>query len=182
MVKTKAEIRKEMLGKRNAISKGESTEKSSVIRQKLFALQEVKQAKVIAFYLTKGSEVETGSMVDQAKKEGKKVLVPVAKEDIELVEFLSWEELALGKFDILEPTRKIRHDKADVVVTPGIAFDKQCHRIGYGKGYYDKLFKKINTIRIGIAFDFQVIESVPANENDEKLDMVITEKRTIRKY
>ncbi len=179
---SKAALRKEMLVKRDFLSKAERKEKSRLIREKLSALNEFKTAKTIAFYLSKGSEVETNEMIREALKQGKEILVPITKGDeLELVKFTTFDDLVAGKFGVPEPKTKIVvNHQPDVVIIPGLAFDLDLHRLGYGKGYYDRALKKIPTaIRIGICFDFQIVEKIPRHEHDEKLHKIISEKRIL---
>lgn len=180
-LKTKNELRKEMIYARDAISESEKKEKSEVIKDKLFSLDEIKNAECIAFYISKGSEVETIDMIIEAIGLGKEIVVPHTNEEIELVKFTSFEDLAPAKFGILEPKTKIKNKSMpDVIIIPGLAFDLDMHRLGYGKGHYDMLLKKINAKRIGICFDFQIVEKIPKHEHDQRLDIIITEKRILR--
>jgi 5-formyltetrahydrofolate cyclo-ligase len=102
---------------------------------------------------------------------------------IHLHQITDLNELQIGKFNIKEPCthhKVIPQKDVDLIITPGIAFDKKGHRIGYGKGYFDRLFKTSNAYKIALAYDFQIIENVPAEKHDKKVDMIITEKRTIK--
>jgi 5-formyltetrahydrofolate cyclo-ligase len=182
VAQSKALMRKQMLWMRDALSEAEKKEKSAAIKEKLFALDEFKKARVIAFYISKGSEVDTFGMIADALKEGKEILVPVTNDEIEFVKFTSFDDLAPAKFNVLEPKTKIPAEKQpDIVILPGLAFDLGLHRLGYGKGYYDKILKKLpNAIRIGICFDFQIVDNIPKHEHDERLHMIISEKRIIR--
>lgn len=178
---SKAELRKEMLAKRGAISESERKEKGKIIMEKLFELEQFKSSRCIAFYISKGSEVATHEMIKEAIALGKEVFVPHTDHEIELVKFTSFEDLAPARFGILEPKTKIKSEKApDIIVIPGLAFDLDLHRLGYGKGHYDKLLKTLNSIRIGICFDCQIVEKIPRHEHDERLDMVVSENRVLR--
>lgn len=207
IAKSKTILRKELLAARNSLSEAERKEKSEIIRNRLFSLEEFKNAKTIAFYLSKGSEVETFGMIETALKQGKKILVPVmhskvvvsatidhfddgsfcivdeVKEDVlELVEFTSFDDLVAGRFGVPEPKTKIVADhQPDTVIIPGLAFDLDLHRLGYGKGYYDRALKKIPiAVRIGICFDLQIVEKIPRHEHDERLHVTLSEKRVLR--
>ena len=181
MTVTKDQLRKEMAEKRNSLAATEIIEKSEEIRQRLFNLEEFKSAKCIAFYLSKGSEVNTSEMIREALSIGKEVLVPVTNEEIELMKFTSFGDLAPAKFGIPEPKTKIKPEKEpDAIIVPGLAFDLDLHRLGYGKGYYDKLLKNSSAKRIGICFDVQIVEKIPRHEHDQKLDMIITEKKILK--
>lgn len=180
MAESKALLRMEMLRKRDALSESEIKEKSAAIAEKLFVLPQFKVAKTVAFYLSKGSEVKTYGMIEKALKEGKEILVPVTNEEITLVQFTSFDDLVPARFGVPEPKTKIIAKKEpDVVLLPGLAFDLDLHRLGYGRGYYDRLLKKIGAVRIGICFDLQVVDVIPHHEHDEKLDIVISERRTL---
>ena len=177
----KKPLRKQMLDKRNALNQEEIKEKSKAAGKLLFSLEEMKEAKIVAFYLPKGSELDTNNMIESALKQGKRVLVPVTNEGITMVEFESFDSLVKGKYGILEPKeRKTIKEHPDVIVVPGIAFGLCMHRIGYGKGYYDMYLRFSPAFRVGICFDFQVLEKLPSHENDERMDNIITEKRIIR--
>lgn len=179
---SKAALRKEMQRKREDTSETERKEKSAKIMGILFALDEYKTANTIAFYLSKGSEVETSEMIAEAIEQGKEILVPITSEEIEFVKFTSFDELAPAKFDVPEPKTKIRSaQELDVVIVPGLAFDLDLHRLGYGKGYYDRALNKLpNAVRIGICFDFQIVEKIPRHGHDERLHLTISEKRVLR--
>ena len=84
-----------------------------------------------------------------------------------------------GKFGILEPTSKVSLVDPDLVVVPGLAFDLHLHRLGYGKGYYDRFLKSTSSYKIGICFDFQIVEKIPNESHDQKMDEVISEKRIL---
>ncbi|MEM2909421.1 MAG: 5-formyltetrahydrofolate cyclo-ligase [Candidatus Bilamarchaeaceae archaeon] len=175
----KSDIRKRMLKRRDALSEDERIELSSRIADLLFKQPVIIRARTIAFYLPKGSEVRTEEMIERAVKEDKEVLVPVTNDEITMVRFLGFDKLQNGRFGILEPVEKIKGNEPDVVIVPGVAFGLCMHRIGYGKGYYDKYLKTTKAYRIGICYDFQVIEKLPNHTHDEPMDLIITDKRTI---
>ena len=166
-----------MLEKRNKLSKEESLSHSRKIMQNLFSTERFKQAKVIGFYMATGSEVPTIEMIHETIKLGKKVAVPVTNEDIEFCEFS--DDLVKGKFGILEPRERIPL-QPDIVIVPGIAFGRCMHRLGYGKGYYDKYLKRTHAHRMGICFDFQVFEELPRHEDDVPMNEIVTEERIIK--
>ena len=90
-------------------------------------------------------------------------------------------DLHENSFGMFEPadSKKVDSEKIDVFVVPGIAFDKKGHRIGWGKGFYDKFFgaNKTKGKKIGLAFDFQIVEKIPFEQFDVKMDLIVTEKR-----
>jgi len=124
-------------------------------------------------------------MLDEAVKNGKKVVVPYieneAKEIVPSALKGTIEDLELGPYGILQP-RKETHpeefplEKIDLVIVPGVAFDEQNNRLGRGKGYYDRFLKRLpqGTTTIGLCFDFQIINYLPQESHDFPVSEVIT--------
>lgn len=180
--KKKAELRKQMLEQRNAIPEEERAERAVAIMKRLFSEPHFEQATTVALYMSIGSEVGTREMVRKATEMKKEVCLPVVADDhhIELYRFDSFDGLRKGRFGILEPgKRKPPSKEPDVIVLPGVAFGLCMHRLGYGKGYYDRLLARLPTYRIGICFDFQLVENLPKHEDDQRMHKIITEKREI---
>jgi len=178
----KNDIREHILEKKKRLDKEEVVEKGNIVKEKLFSLEEYKKAKTVMFFVSFGKEIYTHDMVDEALKH-KKVIVPKIVE-FELFPCVinDFSEMQPGKYRILEPVDMHRIDPAgiDVVLVPGIAFDKRGYRIGFGKGYYDSFLKGLNALKIGLCMDFQIIDKIPNDEWDVKMDMVVSEKRIIR--
>lgn len=176
----KRKLRKDILEKRNSLKKKEIVKKSDIIKEKLFSSGEFKLAKTICFFVSFNSEVDTHGMIKEAIKQGKTICVPIATDHTLILSKINkFEDLDKeNKYGILEPSKrnKINKKDVDIIIVPGTVFDKEGHRIGYGKGYYDGLLKKYKGLSIGICFDLQVVDKVPRNAWDEKLDKVITEK------
>ena len=145
--------------------------KSSLIKHKLFSSKEYKKAKTILFYSSFDGEVDTAEILREALKTGKHVALPVILEDqkmlIPSVVFDLDKELGIGPYGITQPKknylRPIDLSNLELVIVPGVAFDKKGNRLGRGKGYYDRFLKKLpsNTPTIGLAFDFQIVEHLP---------------------
>jgi len=185
----KRALKHEIFEKRRALSKDDVKEKSLKIRENLFSLEEFKKAKNILFYVSFKNEVGTHKMIKEliAKKE-KTVIVPYVMGDnpiLQLSELKNFDWLEVKTFGVLEPKelyiREFNHEKVDLVIVPGIVFDKQGHRIGYGHGYYDKFLKKLgkNVKKIGLAFELQVVDEIPKEEHDVPVDCMVTEERVI---
>jgi 5-formyltetrahydrofolate cyclo-ligase len=175
----KHSLRKDMLAKRDSISGEERLTASRMIMQELFSRPKFQEAKVIGFYLAKGSEVDTSEMIKETLKMGKEVAVPVTNHMIEFCRFTSFDDLAKGKFGILEPKHRTPATP-DLIIVPGVVFGRCMHRIGYGKGYYDSHLAGSSAYRIGICYDFQVMGELPKHEKDIPMDEILTEKRIIR--
>ena len=178
----KNQLKESILEKRDSLSEEEILEKSSQIKNKLFNLKHYKNSKTIMFFVSFKNEVDTHNIVREALK-NKTVVVPkVAHHEIEPSVIIDFDNLVSGKFGILEPieTMKIANKNIDLVLVPGIVFDKEGHRIGYGFGFYDKFLAKVpKAIKIGLAFDFQVVDKIPAEMHDVPVDLIVTEKRVV---
>jgi 5-formyltetrahydrofolate cyclo-ligase len=185
----KRDIRKEILKKRDEISPDVKLVKNALIKERLFTLPEFISAKTVFFYASFRSEVETLSMIKESLKMGKSVVLPrVDKEKhrLRLYEIKDGSELSPGYMGIPEPSlrdeRLVNLDDIDVVIIPGAAFDYSGNRLGYGGGYYDILLseskKKIPII--ALAYEEQLVDSIPSETHDVKVDMIVTDKRVIK--
>ena len=186
----KQTLKSGILEKRKSLSKREIDEKSRVIKEKLFSLNEFKDAKNIMFYVSFNNEVDTINIIKGLlDKNEKKVIVPFVEKGnpvLQLSEIKDFNDLEPKTFGILEPREnKIKNfdiGKLDLAIVPGIAFDKKGHRIGYGYGYYDRLLEKLNKniIKIGLCYEFQLIDKIPKQKHDIPMDIIITEKRIVK--
>ena len=164
------------------------TSKSLKISKRLRSLAVYKKAKVVMFFITHGSEVITKTMVANAWKEGKITAAPVVNEKETTMcaaKFSSFKKsLKKGAYGILEPDLNkcacVAEKDISLVLVPAVSFDSCGHRIGYGKGYYDKWLKSIPIARrVGLSYDFQVTDKLPFTKNDLKVSKVLTEKRIV---
>ncbi len=180
----KTQMRQEYLIKRKKLTDKEKEEKSKEIQKKLFSADAYKNAKTVMFYISLDDEVITSEMIINALKD-KKVLVPrtILKDKcMEAVEITKKTEFKENKLKIPEPVdgKIFSKEKIDLVIIPAVAFDFWGHRIGYGQGYYDRFCKGMKSTKIGLAYDVQLTEKIPAESHDVKADLVITEKRTLK--
>jgi 5-formyltetrahydrofolate cyclo-ligase len=178
----KAKIRAQMLKKRDEISEEERAQKNISIMKRLLEEEHFLRARTVALYMSKGSEVETQEILLKVKEEGKEICLPVvvSADHLELYCFESFEDLQKGKFGVLEPKgRKPPSREPDIIIIPGVSFGLCMHRLGYGKGYYDRLLARLPSYRIGICFDFQLVDNLPKHEDDQRMHKIITEKREI---
>jgi 5-formyltetrahydrofolate cyclo-ligase len=185
----KATIRKEILEKRKSQDPEIRAAQSRSIIRTLLNHKEFQKADKILIYLSKDGEVGTDNLLGRAFELGKRVCVSVVdRENEELrVSELPGPDISfrLGSFGVREPAEEdlnfVPPDQIDLVVAPGLAFDRRGGRIGYGKGYYDRLLSRLGSHvpRIALAFDFQVLDAVPQDENDIRVDAIITEKSTM---
>ena len=139
-----------------------------------------RQADSFAIYHALPDEVQTADFIEKwyTKKE---VLLPVIKgDDIVLQPYMGKDSLSVGSFGILEPTQQKtdipKQKTPEIIIIPGIAFDKEYNRLGRGKGYYDRLLPHLSIPKIGLCFNFQFIRSVPSTPFDTKMDIIVTDK------
>ncbi|MBL7157525.1 MAG: 5-formyltetrahydrofolate cyclo-ligase [Candidatus Omnitrophica bacterium] len=182
MHKTKEKVRKEILGKLNRQDREKALKMSEIIKKRFFSLPEFKKAKFVMFYASKDDEVNTDGMIDEALRMGKKVALPrcTSPEAIVPKEIINRHtDLEKGTYGIRQPKKgkkSIQPDQIDLFVVPGVAFDKKKRRLGRGKGYYDRFLKKLarDKISIGLAFDFQIVDSLPEDSHDIPVSKIIT--------
>lgn len=188
----KDQVRKQYLAIRNKLGKNEVIDLSERICKKLCQLDIILNANNIMCYVSFGNEVHTHELIKKWLTEGKQVSVPCVVNDekhancMHAVKINSFDELKVsGKYGILEPPlldcNILNPDMIDVVIVPGCAFDINKNRMGFGAGYYDRYMGNVssNCKKVGICFDFQVIDKIPVDEYDVPLDMLVTEKRII---
>ncbi len=182
----KQEVRKKLLMLRKNLSKNEVLEKSEKIKYRLFKMSEFTQASTILFYVSYDNEVYTYEMIKESIANKKKVVVPftdIANKRIVPSKLDNWDDLKPGAYNILElnkeKIKEISISELDLIIVPGVGFDKHGHRIGHGKGYYDNLLKNSEKLTIGLAFEFQIIENIPIEKHDVSIKKIVTEKRVI---
>ena len=186
MINNKNELRKKFLALRNAQDSATLEKSSEIIIKNLYETEEYKKAQTIMVYVSYRGEVETHTLIKTALKDGKCVCVPLCNSkncSMTAREITSFSELKNGAYGILEPADDSPTiDKAgiDFVIVPGCAFSKSGHRIGYGKGYYDRFLKDTSAFKCGLSYDFSFADELPYEETDIPLDMIITETRVHR--
>jgi 5-formyltetrahydrofolate cyclo-ligase len=185
----KETLRREVLKKRDSLPPEIKAKKDAAIRKRLFALPEFIEVKTLLLYASFRSEVDTRKILDGSLSEGKRIMLPkVDKENRRLVlyEIAGLPELFPGFMGIPEPLgtegRMRSIDMADLVILPGAAFDSGGNRLGYGAGYYDILLSERTkkTPLVALAYEEQIVDYVPAEKHDVKIDMIITDQRLIR--
>lgn len=162
----------------------EKSRKSDIIKQILFNEEVFKRSDVVMFYVSLKDEVNTLSMIDEALEMGKRICVPVIiKEEKRLIagEIKDRKkDLESQHFGIYQPkpgkVKEVPLKNIDLVVVPGVAFDSNNVRLGRGHGYYDRFLSRLSkdTLTIGLAFDFQVVEHLPKDSHDIPVWKTIT--------
>jgi len=177
---TKQELRSKILAKLQTQKEEDRKNKSRLIKDKLLRQREFKKAKRVMFYIAMKGEVDTAGMIETAKRLGKIIAVPVCvKNRVSLRPAIldSHAHLKKGPYGVFEPviSRFIGLKELDLVITPGVAFDKKGNRLGRGKGYYDRFLSKIpkDTPAIGLAFKLQILPVVPTTPHDVSVKKVL---------
>ena len=155
---------------------------SECILDRLEATEWFRQAHCIAAYHSIPGEVYTAGFIDKWHLQKQWLLPVVEGADLRLLPYRGSGQMKAGAFGILEPDATIDpvpDSRIDLIIVPGIAFDRSFNRLGRGKGYYDRLLSTLTVPKIGICFDFQLFDSIPAEPFDKKMDMIITEKEVI---
>lgn len=180
----KKSIREEMLARRKCLAAASSLSLSLRVQERLLTTPQFADAGTLALYSATQNEVFTEAVFAAARRSGKKVAYPrVSGKGLEFVEVADRCELGRGAFGILEPSgsRVVPLGELDLLVVPGVAFDLTGHRLGYGKGYYDRLLHDCGKrgVLAGFCFEFQLVEALPAESHDVRMDLVITEERVL---
>ena len=173
----KTELRREIRARKRAMTEAEIEERSAKLARLFFASEAYQKAKTIYGYLPYNQEVRTVPMLERALKDGKKVAVPKVYGDE--MKFLYLDDLnavAKGYAGIPEPIadEPVAQDKTALVLMPGLAFDPQGHRIGYGGGFYDKfLAAEPNHPTLALCYEFQMLPNLDVEDHDIPVDTVL---------
>lgn len=176
----KDSIRNSVGERRSALSAVEVNQKSLLISDNLYSLEAFKLSKSIALYSPILNEVRTESIFNKAIQSEKEVYFPrVNGSSLDFHRIDRLEQLKAGKFGVLEPEAhlyKAKTEDINLYVLPALAFDKYGNRLGYGKGYYDRTLANISVgMKVGLSYDLQILDSVPVDENDRKVGIIVTE-------
>ncbi|HCW32269.1 MAG: 5-formyltetrahydrofolate cyclo-ligase, 5-formyltetrahydrofolate cyclo-ligase [Candidatus Peregrinibacteria bacterium GW2011_GWE2_39_6] len=181
----KSQLRRLMQEKRRSLDYQKRCRNDQLIQQRLESLLIFKNAKTILFYVSNDEEVGTHELIKKYSST-KKIVVPVidpASKYLGLFYLPSWDLLKPGRFGLLEVNQADRVTcnplEIDLVIVPGVAFDQFGHRLGYGKGYYDRLLKKLSSFRVGLAYESQIILKIPYESHDELVNEIVTEQRIL---
>lgn len=176
-----------MIEQRKALDQLELDEMGRNAQKACLDLTEFAAATVLALYAPAHNEIGTSVLVAEALGASKVVLFPaVVPGGLEFRRITDVSLLVPGRFGIPEPPSECeRYNPADVdlFIIPGVAFDQACRRVGYGKGYYDRTLHQLEGRGrlAGLCYDFQLVEEIPAAPHDVQMDMVITDRRVVRR-
>lgn len=178
-------LRREFLSKRAAVSIDERDRVSHALIKKFMATELYRKAKVIMAYASTPNELQLDELFAACFADKKVLAIPliVSKGIMRAVEVPSFDSLEVGAFNILtvkaELRRFIEPEQIDCVVVPGAAFDVHGGRLGLGAGYYDRFLPKTNAKRVALAYDFQLVDSLPLEAHDARIDYILTPERSV---
>jgi len=174
-------LRRELIARRNDISMIENAELSARACEALLKLPEYARAGTVLCYKGIRSELETRGFIMQALADGKRVCLPkIAGDSLVAVRYTPESGFVPGRFGTLEPASSdiVPAREIEIAIVPGVGFDLNGGRIGYGKGYFDRYLKEVHCPRVGVAFGVQIVEDVFSDEWDVKMDVVATDRGT----
>lgn len=178
----KKAIRKQISGLKKQLTREQIESFSHDIAARIIASDVYKEASVIYPYVAYNQEVITDEIIKDAWSKGKKVAAPKVFDDyMEFIFFDSFDQLENGAFDIPEPTTTdIADEKKVLIIMPGLAFDPEFNRIGYGGGFYDKYLANhpdTTFVKVALTYDFQIVDHLETEPHDYKVDAIITPTR-----
>lgn len=183
----KIKLRKNLLNQRRKMKKQEVEKLSKEIMDNLIKVPSFVESRVVMIYLSFQNEVDTNEIIDWCFKQGKEVVIPYCVVDTREILPCKLDPerkgLVRSNYGIWEPSIDSRIpvdiEKIDTIIIPGVGFDNECNRLGFGGGYYDRFLVKRNseTPAIAICYENQILESVPTDNYDISMDMVVTESR-----
>jgi 5-formyltetrahydrofolate cyclo-ligase len=184
---SKEELRAEALYSRRKISISQLARESLLVQENLAAQDQYRRAKLVVCYVSRDYEVQTTGIITRMLAEGKRVAVPLVDDSSHSLLFFEihgLDELSPGRFGVLEPGRgsePVTLGEADLVLVPLVAWDDRGHRIGYGRGYFDRaLAMRGASLAVGLALESQLVPVIPEVPSDVSMDMIVTEKRVLR--
>ncbi len=171
----KDEIRKQMKALRRMLSQEEMTKSAMLVTEEIIKTDAYARAKTVCLYLSAYKEVDTSALLARCKKDNKTVLLPATAKNGTITLYKDNGKYKKGNFNITEPDSAETADTktVDLFIIPALAFDKSGNRLGFGMGCYDRLLKNAKGYKIGIGYAFQLIDSLPSDVHDIKMDMVI---------
>jgi 5-formyltetrahydrofolate cyclo-ligase len=179
----KKDIRRFYIRRRERLPEEEVRRLSEGIVKNLLSLKELREAKRVLLYCPHRGEPDISYLFDWVLSQKKELVLPkVEGKKLRLLKVEGKEVLKPGAFCILEPEggEEVKPEEIDFSIIPGVAFDLKGYRIGYGKGYYDRLLERLGGIKAGVCYSFQLLEEVPRDSWDRPVDLVVCEDKIYR--
>ena len=183
--KLKRRLRDEVRARRDALPAEQRAAASRAIAERVLALPEIEAARTVMAFWSFGSEVDTAPLLEGLVRAEIRVTLPrVEGSDAVPVVYAPGDPVRAAPFGAMEPVggEPVEPADLDAIIVPGVAFDRGGGRVGYGGGFYDRLLprKRSDVPAIGVAFSAQLVELTPAGPMDRAVDLVVTERETIR--
>lgn len=180
----KNELRAHVRAARDAIPALERARSSDEVERRLFSLPEMREGGAVLCFASFGAEVSTEGIISRLVAEGCRVALPrVVGGEIEAAPYRPGDRVVVAPFGATEPQggATLPPEEIDVVITPGLAFDRAGYRVGYGGGFYDRFLRRTrgDALRIGICFAVQLVDAVPRGSGDERVDLLVTERELV---
>jgi 5-formyltetrahydrofolate cyclo-ligase len=181
----KRALRRAILAERDALSGTERAARSEAIADRVLGLDKATGAAAVLAFWSFGSEVDTAPLIHRLRSRGTTVALPRTRDgDIVPVVWTPGSSMTETSFGTREPAngRVLQAGELDLIVVPGVAFDRSCRRVGYGGGFYDRLLARTRdgAAAVAIAFGVQVVDQVPTGPLDRPVDTIVTEDDVIR--
>lgn len=181
----KRALRRAVLAERDALSGTERAARSEAIADRVLGLDEATGAAAVLAFWSFGSEVDTAPLIHRLRSRGTTVALPRTRDgDIVPVVWTPGSSMTETSFGTREPAngRVLQAGELDLIVVPGVAFDRSCRRVGYGGGFYDRLLARTRdgAAAVAVAFGLQVVDEVPTGPLDRPVDAIVTEDDVIR--
>ncbi len=183
--KLKRAMRDEIRARRDAMPEADRADASRAIAEHVLALPELEGAGTVMVFWSFGSEVDTAPLIAGLVRAGVRVALPrIEGADLVPTAYAPGDPLRSASFGAMEPTagEELEPAALDVIVVPGVAFDRRGGRVGYGSGFYDRLLaRRRPAATVAVGFDLQLVDEVPSGPADVPVDVVVTELETIRR-
>ncbi len=181
----KVKLRKEIQKLRDSLTVSQREKKSKIIADRFIKTSKYINAKNILIYYPFRSEVDTTIIIERAIEDNKNIVLPKVDNNKLKLFFVDSipSQLEKGSYNIMEPIetacKEANIKELDLLVVPGVGFDKNFNRLGYGGGFYDRLLSDIkgDVKKIALCFDLQLVAAIPTSEHDLKVDAIITESK-----
>ncbi|MBR1630521.1 MAG: 5-formyltetrahydrofolate cyclo-ligase [Paludibacteraceae bacterium] len=170
----KDNLRQQVSRQRKSLSHEQVLELSEQVMQKLETLPEFERAQSVMVYYPLRNEVSTLGLIERWYDK-KRILLPVINgSKLDIRPYEGQENMMVGSYGIMEPTTDLYTGPIDLIVIPGVAFDRSLNRLGRGKGYYDRFLHHTTRPIVGICYDFQLVEEVPSLSHDHRVTRIVT--------
>lgn len=182
MVTDKKSLRAQMRTLKAALTTEEKATESAAVWPHIEELECFAQAQHILLYHSLPDELSTHHIIDTWVALGKTIYLPVVIGDDLVIRLYSQEAMQQGEFNIMEPTgNDVDSNILELIIVPGVAFDKHGNRLGRGKGYYDRLLSRTNADCVGVCYNCQFVDNIPAEPHDRVMHYIVTPEGVMKR-